>query len=562
MVSSVTSLLRAGLVLLTVGFAACGKSGGGEQPPTPNPRQVAAGAVVVDGVQIIGDTLFNVATSPQLRVSFNEPLDKTSLTDAVRFTIAGQNTTIPVSTTLSNNDSVMTVTFSQPLVHLQWYQFSLNGGIKSASGGRFISTVNKKLLTRIDSAAKFPMLSDADLLTRVQEQTFRYFWDFGHPVSGLARERNSSGDVVTTGGSGFGVLCLLVGVERNFITRQQALDRVATIVDFLENKAIRYHGAFSHWLNGATGLTVPFSEKDNGADLVETSFLMMGLLSARQYFDGADAQEASLRASITELYDAVEWNWFLKDGGDVLYWHWSPTFGWDVNLPIRGWNESLVTYVLAAGSKNYSIPKAVYDNGWARAGAIRNGNTYYGFPLPLGEAFGGPLFLAHYSFLGIDPRQLKDAYAEYDLQNKQHTLINRQHSIENPGKYFGYSSQVWGLTASDIPGGYTASSPSNDRGVIAPTAAISSFPYIPQESMQALKFYYYVLGDKLFGDYGFKDAFSLHRAWFADSYLAIDQGPIIVMIENHRTGLIWNLFSRAGEVKRGLEKLGFTAPYL
>ncbi|HEY8399585.1 MAG TPA: glucoamylase family protein, partial [Flavihumibacter sp.] len=298
------------------------------------------------------------------------------------------------------------------------------------------------------------------------------------------------------------------------------------------------------------------------ADLVETSFLMMGLLSARQYFDGASAAETSLRAAITDLYEAVEWDFFLKDGGDLLYWHWSPDFGWDMNLPVRGWNECLLTYVLAAGSPTHPIPKQAYDNGWARGGAIRNGESYYSLELPLGEPFGGPLFFSHYSFLGINPNGLRDAYGDYQVQTRQHALISQRHSIENPNHYFGYSSSVWGLTASDIPDGYAASSPTNDLGVIAPAGAIASMPFTPDESMEALKFYYYVLGDKLFQDYGFVDAFSLHRYWFASSFLAIDQGPIIIMIENHRSGLLWNLFTSAPELKAGLNKLGFTAPYL
>jgi hypothetical protein len=258
----------------------------------------------------------------------------------------------------------------------------------------------------------------------------------------------------------------------------------------------------------------------------------------------------------------VEWDFFLKDGGDLLYWHWSPDFGWDMNLPVRGWNECLLTYVLAAGSPTHPIPKQAYDNGWARGGAIRNGESYYSLELPLGEPFGGPLFFSHYSFLGINPNGLRDAYGDYQVQTRQHALISQRHSIENPNHYFGYSSSVWGLTASDIPDGYAASSPTNDLGVIAPAGAIASMPFTPDESMEALKFYYYVLGDKLFQDYGFVDAFSLHRYWFASSFLAIDQGPIIIMIENHRSGLLWNLFTSAPELKAGLNKLGFTAPYL
>ncbi|RYZ44841.1 MAG: beta-glucosidase, partial [Chitinophagaceae bacterium] len=283
----------------------------------------------------------------------------------------------------------------------------------------------------------------------------------------------------------------------------------------------------------------------------------------RQYFKGADAAETTLRNDINAIWNKVEWDWFRKGGENTLYWHWSPNLGWAINMQIKGWHEGLITYVLAAASPTHTIPKAVYDEGWASNGAMRNGKSFYGTQLPLGPDYGGPLFLSHYSFLGIDPRGLGDAYApSYLAQNVAHAKINYQHSLTNPNKFFGYSDSTWGLTASDIQNGYTASSPTNDVSVIAPTAALSSFPYTPTESMKALKFYYYVLGDKLWKEYGFVDAFSLHNNWFASSHLAIDQGPIIVMIENHRSGLLWDLFMSAPEVQQGLKKLGFSSPHI
>ena len=540
-------------------FSACSK--GDEEKPEPVvPRQLKVNRVVLDNEEW-NAVRYNTSRNPVIKIVFSEPVLPSSITNAVSFTNkAGQ--AIAVNLVLEQKDSVLKIQPTGNLDFLTFHRLQLASTLKSASNGNFISTLDQQFVTRLDSSSKFPTLSDDALLTKVQEQTFRYFWDFGHPVSGLARERNSSGDLVTSGGSGFGIMALLVGIERGFITREQGLDRIQTMVDFLRTKAARYHGAFAHWMNGATGATIPFSQKDNGADLVETSFLMMGLLTAREYFDENEAAATNLRSRITELYEAVEWDWFLRDNGKLLFWHWSPDFGWDMNLPIRGWNECLVTYVLAAGSPTHPISKEVYEEGWAREGAMKNGASYYGINLPLGEPYGGPLFLSHYSFMGINPRGLKDTYADYELQNRNHANINHQHSVQNPNRYFGYSSTVWGLTASDIPNGYTASSPQNDRGVIAPTAALASFPYTPDESMAALKFYYYILGDKLFKEYGFIDAFSLHNAWFADSFLAIDQAPIIVMIENHRTALCWELFSAAPEVKSALIKLGFTAPYL
>jgi len=410
---------------------------------------------------------------------------------------------------------------------------------------------------------KFPRISDSALLTLVQEQTFTYFWDFGHPVSGLARERATSGDVVTIGGSGFGVMAILAGIQRNFITRPQGLARIQTMVNFLSTRVQRYHGAFPHWLNGATGATVPFSTQDDGADLVETAYLVQGLLAARQFFNsGADPAEATVRDSINSIWKGVDWSWFRQNGQNTLFWHWSPNYNWSTNQPINGWNEALIVYVLAASAPVDSIPRTVYDNGWAGNGAIRNGNSYFGVQLPLGPAGGGPLFFAHYSFLGINPNGLSDAYANYWTQDTAHAKINYNYCVKNPSAYKGYSSECWGLTASDEQNGYSAHSPANDNGVIAPTAAISSLPYTPAESMNALRFFYYKLGDKIWGRYGFTDAFNLTTGWYDSDFLAIDQGPEIVMIENYRSGLLWDLLMSCPEIKTGMKRLGFSSPHL
>ena len=442
---------------------------------------------------------------------------------------------------------------------LSFYRLIVNSG--NNLGGIIKEEYSFAIRTRFDSIPKFPVISNDELLTLVQQQTFKYFWDYAHPVSGLIRERFGSGELVTSGGSGFGLMAILVGIERNFITRQEGFERLNKIVSFLNHPDTdKFHGAFPHWLNGTTGKVIPFSQKDNGGDLVETAFLMQGLLTVKEYFKNGSAEEQAMCTSIQELYENVEWSWYRKNDENVLYWHWSPNYNWDMNHQIRGWDEALMVYVLAAGSPTYEIPKVVYDNGWARNGSypMENNKSFYGIQLPLGYDYGGPMFFAHYSFLGLDPRNLSDQYANYWTQNVAHTQINRAYCIANPQKYVGYSADIWGLTASDIQNGYTASSPTNDRGVIAPTAAISSIPYTPEESMQALRFFYYTLGDKLWGQYGFYDAFNLTSLWFASSYLAIDQGPIICMIENHRSGLLWNLFMTNEDVQNGLNSLGFS----
>ncbi len=404
-----------------------------------------------------------------------------------------------------------------------------------------------------DSAAT-ARTSARELLDEVQVRTLRYFWDHGHPVSGMAPERSSTPEVVTTGGTGFGVMALVAGTHRGFLERSGVVDRLRRMTAFLAG-ADRFHGAWPHWLDGSTGRTVPFSPRDDGGDLVETAFLVQGLLAARGYFDG-EGDEARLRAAIDELVAGVEWDWYTQ-GRDVLYWHWSPHHGFAMDLPVRGWNEALVLYVLAAGAASHAIAPAAYHRGWASGGDFGNGRTYLGHRLPLGPDFGGPLFFAHYSFLGLDPRRLVDRHADYREQVMAQARIQHAYARRDPGG-FGYSARCWGLTASDGPEGYGAWSPTHDRGVVAPTAALSSFPYLPKAAWAALFHFLTWDGGRLFGRLGFRDAFSPRTGWVAPDYLAIDQGPIVAMIENHRSGLLWRLVMEAPEVRRGLERLGFT----
>ena len=459
-----------------------------------------------------------------------------------------------LSVSAGTDPSVVVFRPVRPLDPFKRYSFALTAG--PHFGVDLLEDVHVSFTTAYDPAPKFPEIPDDELLTLVQQRTFDYFWSHGHPVSGLARERLGSGNTVTAGGSGFGIMTLPVAVERGFVTRAEAAERLRKTVEFLSGKADRFHGVFPHWMNGETGKTIPFSSKDNGGDLVETAFLLQGLLTAAQYFDAPG--EADIRSGIDAIWRAVEWDWYTQNGQNALYWHWSPDQGWAMNMRISGWNEGLIVYVLAASSPTHPVGKEAYDAGWARNGGIRNGRTYYGTVLPLGSDLGGPMFFAHYSFLGLDPRKLKDAYASYWEQNVAHARINHAYCAANPKGHAGYSSACWGLTASDYSKGYTASSPTNDRGTIAPTAALASFPYVPEESLAALKQFYYVYGDRLWGEYGFFDAFSLDDAWFAPSYIAIDQGPIVVMMENYRTGLLWRLFMQDPDVQRGLTALGFT----
>ena len=543
-------------------LSSCSK-GGGETPVTPPvlPPSFGFNSLKVNGAYD-GYTYYSINTSPVIKFSFSTTVDHASVASSVSFKDnAGAN--ISYNASYENSDSTILLQPSSALNYITQYVVTVSTALKSQQKGSLRSAVSVNITTQIDSTDKFPLISDSALLDIVQQQTFKYFWNFGHPVSGMARERNSSGDVVTTGGTGFGIMSMIAATNRNFISRTDAVTRIQKIVSFLKNNCTAYHGAYAHWINGSTGATVPFSPNDNGGDLVETSYLMQGLLCARQYFNSSSATETALRNDINTLWNAVEWNWYRQGDQNVLYWHWSADKGWIMNVQIKGWNESLITYALAASSNNYAVPKIVYDNGWASNGTMKNGNIYYTTTLPLGPAFGGPLFFAHYSFLGINPHDLTDAYANYYTQDTAHARINYLYCVSNPKKFNGYSNLCWGLTASDDnTKGYDAHAPDNDDGVISPTAAIASLPYTPTESINALKFFYYKMGDKLWGEFGFKDAFNLTNIWFADSYLAIDQGPEIVMIENYRSGLLWNLFMSCPEVKTGMKALGFQSPNL
>lgn len=401
-------------------------------------------------------------------------------------------------------------------------------------------------------------LNNEELLEEVQRQTFRYFWEFAHPVCGLARERNSElySKVITTGGSGFGLMAMVVAAERKWISRKAFLERIKKVLCFLE-KAEKHKGVFPHWTDAHSGKAIPFSKNDTGADLVETSFLFQGLLTVRQYLSEKEIKEKELIDRINLLWRNVNWKFFQRKGSNALYWHWSESKKFSMRLKIQGYNEALITYVLAASSPDFFIDKIVYDQGWARNGDHRNGKEFYGFQLPLGPDYGGPLFFAQYGFLGLDPRDLKDKYADYWQQNLAHYNINYAYCVANPRKHKGYGENCWGLSSCDSGKKYRLHSPLKDNGTICPAAAIAGMPYVPKKSIAALRYFYEELGNELWGKYGFYDGFNLSRKWFADSCLAINQGATIVMIENYRTGLLWNLFMRCDEIKTGLKRLGF-----
>lgn len=422
-------------------------------------------------------------------------------------------------------------------------------------------------------------LSDSALFRFVQERYFQYFWEGSEPISGLGRERlhidniypQNDKHVVTSGGAGFGVMAMIVGMERGFISREQGRMQLEKIVGFIE-RADKFHGVFPHWWNGETGKVKPFSDHDNGGDLVETAYMLQGLLCVRQYFNDGSEEEKLLANRIDTLWRNVEFDWHRNNNQNILYWHWSPEYAWKMNNRIKGWNECLITYILAASSPTHSIPAEVYNQGWADSGRINKARLIYkNDTLRLRHdgklPHGGPLFWAHYSFLGLDPRGLKDQWGDYWKEMTTQTKINYQWCVDNPKQFKGYGPDSWGLTASySAQKGYAAHAPDSlhDLGVISPTAALSSFPYMPNEAMAAMKHWYNdtTLRKKIWGRYGFYDAFSESNGWFPTRYLAIDQGPVVVMMENYRSGLLWKLFMSCPEIKDGLKKLGFQSPWL
>jgi exo beta-1,2-glucooligosaccharide sophorohydrolase (non-reducing end) len=467
-------------------------------------------------------------------------------------------------------------------VAVQWPQIHRYADFTGVSGKTFyykISFLNKnyeETHASVPLSAATRPVDDEELLTMAQEACFRYYWEGSEPFSGLARE-NILGrrNMIATGASGFGLMALVAGTERGFITREQAVDRFLKVVNFLE-KADKFHGAFPHFLDGPTAKVEPFfGPRDNGGDLVETSFLMQGLLTARAYFNGTNSKEKEIRDKISRIWEGVEWSWYRRfPDSKFLYWHWSPDQEWVINHRLIGWNETMITYLLAIASPTHSVPASLYYTGWANQDSTgqqyrsawggtmegakyTNGNTYFGVPLEVGVSNGGPLFFTHYSYLGFDPRQITDAYTNYFTNNRHIALINYRYCLENPGGYAGYSDSCWGLTASDGPYGYSADEPvmRQDRGKMAPTGAVSSFPYTPVESMEALKNYYYHYGKFLWGEYGFRDAFNLEQNWCSEIYMGLNQAPMVVMIENFRTGLLWKLFMSNPEMQKVLDQI-------
>lgn len=427
------------------------------------------------------------------------------------------------------------------------------------------------------TAAFTHAMSDDELLTMLQEACFRYYWEGAHPDSGTALESIPGDDrIVATGASGFGIMALLVGTERGFITRAESIERFQKIISFLE-KAPRIHGVWSHFMDGRTGENLGvFGMFDDGGDVVETAFLVQGLLAARQYFNGSTVAEHDLYNRVTKLWEGVEWDWYRRGpDSDAIYWHWSANWAGHIKHRLTGFNETMIVYLLAVASPTHPVPPGLYYTGWAGQSQVAidyrrgwggvtdgdhyaNGHTYEGINLDVGVGSGGPLFFAHYSYMGFDPH-VRDRYTDYFENNRNLTLINLKYCIRNPGHFPGYGPNAWGITASDDQFGYHAHAPDprDDNGTLTPTGALASFPYTPEASMAAFKHFYRDMGDHMWDIYGPRDAYNLSANWYSPIYMGLNQAPITVMIENYRTGLVWKLFMSNPEIQTMLKKLEF-----
>lgn len=436
--------------------------------------------------------------------------------------------------------------------------------------------------------------TEEQLLEMVQEYTFRYFWEGAHQNSGMALERqHGSNKIVASGASGMSLMTMIVAHERNWRDKSDIIDRVLQMLNFLEN-CDRFHGAFSHWYNGDTGETIRFGPKDDGGDIVETAYVAVGLIAVKNYFsDETDNRQTQIREIADRLWREIEWTWY-QNGEDVLWWHWSPNYGWDLAMRIQGrkgsYSETMIAYVIAGCSPTYPISKDVYVKGWTDNGNFVNPRNFYGYEITQNIDWGGQAFWTQYSFLGVNPKGLKDQYGDYWKELSNCVNIHVEYAKDNPKGFRNYNENCWGITASADPYvGYCGHWPRHqylDNGTISPTGAIGNYPYAPEAALKALKYFYQERGAELWGQYGFLGGLNDNmdrvddflpwyesnpdfgnityydieindNTWIENDYIGIDQGPMVIMIENHRTGLLWDIVSKDEDVQNGLQSLGF-----
>jgi hypothetical protein len=402
------------------------------------------------------------------------------------------------------------------------------------------------------------VLDDGAFLDLVQHTAFDYFWYETNPQNGLVKDRSSYTSLSSIAAVGFGLSALTVGIDRGWISREVGRARVLTTLTFLWNSphgpeadATGYNGFYYHFLDMQTGRR----DGDTELSTIDTALLLGGVLHVQEYFDQLDATEARIRTLADALYRRVDWPWMQVRSVKLCH-GWKPETGF---LPHDwgGYNEAMILYLLALGSPTFPIsPQA-----WTAWTSSYDWQTHYGqafvvFP---------PLFGHQYSHVWVDFRNIQDTYMrakglDYFENSRRATLANRAYAIANPHGWADYGENVWGLTASDIPSSYSARGappPERDDGTITPTAAGGSFAFTPHESLAALRHMYATYRTQIWGPYGFKDAFNPSMKWFATDYLGIDQGPIVLMIENYRSGRIWHVFMQHPAIQRGLEHAGF-----
>jgi len=398
-----------------------------------------------------------------------------------------------------------------------------------------------------------------NVMDEQEQKVVNLFFQGAEPNSGMAYNDPSRKSVMATGATGFGIMTLIAGVERGWISREDAANHIVKIVRFLK-KAERYEGAWAHWYN-VKGEIVPFGNQNDAGEIIETTFMMGGLLTACEYFNGSSEAEKEIRTTTNEFWNTINWSHFVKDG--KFYWIWHRDTG-KYELPISGWNETLLAYILAmAAPAGHDVPVSVYKSCWQGSKNFYHaGREYYGYPLPLGGNYGEALFLAHYSMFGMDPRKMEDSYCFYWQQNQNHTMINRHYCINEAPEEYAYDANNWGLTACAGCGShpdYVARQPQNDDGVISPAAALGSFPYTPFYSTQVmlnLKSKYPAIN----GKYGFYASYCPAEKATAKNYLSMEQAPIAIMMENYRSGLLWSLLMKNEHVQRGLQLAGIHEP--
>lgn len=425
---------------------------------------------------------------------------------------------------------------------------------------------------------------ESPFLDSLSERTFHYFWDLADPVSAQVPDRWPSESFSSIAATGFGLTAYLVGVERGYITRQQAAERVLKTLKFLQDApkgdsksgVIGFRGFFYHFIDMRTGLRF----KEVELSTIDTGLLMAGILSCQTYFDGDNNTENQIRAIADALYRAVEWDWALNDK-KCMSMGWNPESGF-LDAQWKGYNEAMVLLVMALGSPTHPIP----EGSWQEWTKTYKWGKYYDQEM----VNFGPLFGHQYSHMYIDFRGIQDAYMkekgiDYFENSRRATYANRAYCINNPSGFTGYSENVWGLTACDGPGnegksdpnisfmGYSARGAAKwyvvDDGTIAPTAAGGSIPFAPEICIPALEEMHNKYGSMIYDKYGFKDAFNLsfprtdgQHGWVDQDYLGIDEGPIVIQIENYRNELVWNLMKKNPYIVDGLKKAGFTGGWL